>query len=184
MRNIFKILAMTVGLLGVMHEASAAPVEPNIDRKGGDYTSVTLPSGASAGNCRALCAADGGKCKAWTYVKPGTGQGPNPRCWLKSVVPAALSSTCCTSGTMRAPRPQTGALEANTDRRGGDYTSVTLPAGTPPQHCRQLCTADGSACKAWTYVKAGVQAANPRCWLKNRVPAPIADSCCTSGVHN
>ena len=71
--------------------------------------------------------------------------------------------------------------EPNVDRTGGDYTSLNLPAGSNAQSCRSLCDADGN-CRAWTYVKAGVQAANPRCWLKNTVPPPHASACCTSGV--
>jgi hypothetical protein len=181
MGSFFKFLAAVVTVAGFVQAVAAAPIEPNIDRKGGDYTSVTLPAGSSPGNCRALCAADGNKCKAWTYVNPGV-QGPNPRCWLKSVIPAALSSSCCTSGTSAYyPRPR--RLEPNTDRKGGDYTSVTLPAGSQPGNCQALCAADGTHCKAWTYVNAGVQAANPRCWLKKMVPAPIASNCCTSGLN-
>jgi len=73
------------------------------------------------------------------------------------------------------------AMELNTDRPGSDYTSVTLPPGAGAQACENLCSAD-APCKAWTYVKAGVQAPNPRCWLKNVVPDAQANNCCTSGV--
>jgi hypothetical protein len=72
-------------------------------------------------------------------------------------------------------------FEPNVDRTGGDYANVTLPPGSPPQACQSLCDADGT-CKAWTFVNAGVQAPNPRCWLKNTVPAAHANNCCTSGV--
>jgi hypothetical protein len=123
--------------------------------------------------CENLCKADA-PCKAWTYVKPGV-QAPNPRCWLKNTVPAAVSSACCTSG-VKLPK-----VEPNIDRPGGDYTNITLPPGSVSQVCLNLCSAD-APCKAWTYVKPGVQAPNPRCWLKNTVPEARANSCCTSGV--
>ncbi len=176
MRSLLKCLVLLIAVTGFAGVTTAAPVEFNTDRTGGDYTHVTLPTGSVYLHCQALCMADG-QCKAWTFVKAGV-QGANPRCWLKNTVPAAHANNCCTSGTKAAaPAP----VEFNTDRTGGDYTSVTLPGGSTYQQCRDLCTAD-APCKAWTYVKAGVQAANPRCWLKNTVPAPHPDNCCTSGV--
>jgi hypothetical protein len=72
-------------------------------------------------------------------------------------------------------------ITTNIDRPGGDYTNITLPPGSVSQVCLNLCSAD-APCKAWTYVKPGVQAPNPRCWLKNTVPEARANSCCTSGV--
>lgn len=166
------MIAVLAALAGLGGAASAA--EMDTDRPGGDYTSVTLPGGSNAGDCESLCDADGDQCKAWTFVKPGV-QAPNPRCWLKSSVPPAQPSDCCVSGVKTPP------MEIGIDRPGSDYTSVTLPAGAKAGACRQLCDADGP-CVAWTYVKAGVQAANPRCWLKNAVPAPQPSNCCTSGL--
>jgi hypothetical protein len=81
-----------------------------------------------------------------------------------------------------APVPPRNTFEPNTDRMGGDYTSVTLPPGSVPNNCKALCAADGARCKAWTYVKAGVQAPNPRCWLKSSIPAAKPSNCCSSGV--
>lgn len=177
-----KMLAVLLALAGIVPTANAQSVEPNVDRTGGDYTSVTLPAGSTANNCQALCAADPNRCKAWTYVKAGV-QANNPRCWLKTTVPAATSSSCCTSGVMAVfTPPHRPRIEPNIDRMGGDYTSVTLPAGSTANNCLSLCQADGSRCKAWTYVKAGIQATNPRCWLKNTVPAAQRSNCCTSGV--
>lgn len=167
-------IALVGAVLGFASLAQAAQ-ENNIDRPGGDYTSVTLPAGSEADACEALCDADGNQCKAWTFVRAGA-QAPNPRCWLKASVPAAQSNGCCVSGVKVPP------IQVNVDRPGGDYTSVTLPAGAKAGACRDLCDADGAQCKAWTYVNAGVQAPNPRCWLKSSVPAPQANGCCTSGT--
>ena len=36
-------------------------------------------------------------------------------------------------------------------------------------------------CKAWTWVDPGVQNAKAMCWLKNSVPAPVANLHATSG---
>jgi hypothetical protein len=70
-------------------------IEPGINRRGGDYHSFDLPA-ARPELCQEACARDS-RCRAWTYVNPGV-QGPAPRCWLKSTVPAATRETCCTSG--------------------------------------------------------------------------------------
>jgi len=71
-------------------------------------------------------------------------------------------------------------LQAGTDRPGGDYRNFDL--ATPDAGlCRQECERDGR-CRAFVYVKPGVQGAAARCWLKETVPPVRTDSCCTSGV--
>ena len=71
-------------------------MEKNTDRLGSDYNNFDLPR-ADPGICRDACAKDA-KCKAWTYVKPNTVQGPQPRCWLKYAVPPPIPNNCCVSG--------------------------------------------------------------------------------------
>jgi hypothetical protein len=80
-------------------------MEYNVDRMGQDYQNFDLPK-ADPRICQERCAADP-KCKAWTYVKPNTVQGPRPRCWLKHSVPPARQSDCCVSGVKRSPAPPT-----------------------------------------------------------------------------
>lgn len=70
-------------------------VEDNTDRPGADYKDFDL-SQANWTLCRDACANDG-NCRAYAYVRPGV-QGPSARCWLKSSVPAAVSSNCCIAG--------------------------------------------------------------------------------------
>jgi PAN domain len=67
----------------------------NTNLPGGDYNSVTLPSGATATECYQLCGNERA-CRGWTYVKAGY-QGPTPRCWLKNRVGAMVPNPCCTS---------------------------------------------------------------------------------------
>src|SRR3954471_14584508 len=65
---------------------------------------------------------------------------------------------------------QVQARENNVDRVGGDYKDFDLnPAapgtfGGPEDVCRETCQRDGN-CKAWTFVRAGVQGTKARCWL-------------------
>lgn len=86
-------------------------MEYNVDRMGQDYENFDLPK-ADPGICQERCAADP-KCKAWTYVKPNTIQGPRPRCWLKHSVPPARESDCCVSGVKRTPTPPTRLVFKN-----------------------------------------------------------------------
>ena len=70
-----------------------------------------------------------------------------------------------------APPPIAQGWEVDIDRPGSDYRSFDLPAADP-SGCAAQC-AQESQCRAWTYVKPGVQGPNARCWLKDRVPNPI-----------
>ena len=67
----------------------------------------------------------------------------------------------------------------NIDRPGGDYLNFALDGDAST--CRLACDRDRQ-CRAWTFVKGGIQGPLARCWLKNVVPAPRANPCCTSGV--
>lgn len=175
MKLLIGSLVMLLGLMGLVATANAQGMEFGRNRPGGDFTHFPLPI-PDPNFCRAACAANG-NCKSWTFVNPGV-QGPLAQCWLKSSVPASVVDACCVSGVKAGAG---GAQEANTDRPGGDFNSVNLPLGSNASACRNLCNADGT-CKAWTFVKAGFQGANPRCWLKSSVPPKVANNCCTSGV--
>lgn len=71
-------------------------------------------------------------------------------------------------------------LELDTDRPGEDYSSFELDRPNP-QICRSRCAKDVQ-CRAYTYVKPGVQGPKARCWLKTTAPAAARNSCCISGV--
>jgi PAN domain len=75
---------------------------------------------------------------------------------------------------------RSAAQEYGVDRPGQDYTSFDL-SGNNPAACHQACRSDAQ-CRAWTYVRAGVQGPNSRCWLKNGVPGAVRNDCCISGV--
>jgi uncharacterized membrane protein len=70
-------------------------------------------------------------------------------------------------------------IEYDVNRVGSDYKSFDLAPADPA-----LCQAsyNGEAeCKAWTFVKVGVQGPKARCWLKNAVPPATQSDCCASG---
>jgi len=107
--------------------------EWDIDRLGSDYSNFDLPV-ANPQLCKDACDRDP-KCKAWTYVKPNTIQGPRPRCWLKYAVPNPLKSTCCVSGVKGIAAPQPSGRDYTPQpRTGRDYTAQPpiAPPVTPP----------------------------------------------------
>jgi hypothetical protein len=75
------------------------PVEPSIDRLGGDYNSFETPSDSSGAACIAACDGDN-KCRAWTYVRPGYAGGA-ARCFLKDRITRPRPKPCCVSGVVR-----------------------------------------------------------------------------------
>jgi hypothetical protein len=79
-----------------------------------------------------------------------------------------------------APSTSSLSLEPNTNRYGNDYRNIIMDI-PDPELCRSECEKDPK-CRAFTYVKPGVQGPKARCWLKDRVPAPSANSSCISGV--
>jgi PAN domain len=175
--------------------------EAGVNRPGGDYRSIELPS-ADPALCRRACD-DEARCRAYTYVKPGV-QGPSALCWLKSEVPPAVPDDCCASGVKAdagqaaAGEPSIGqslkagasksvaadatpqAQEEGVDRPGENYKSLELPSADPAL-CRKACD-DDVQCRAYSYVKPGVQGPSARCWLKSAVPPAVQDDCCVSGV--
>ena len=72
------------------------------------------------------------------------------------------------------------SMELDIDRPGADYSNFEVRDGDP-EACRTRCVAEGR-CRAFTFVKAGIQGRYARCYLKTRVPPRRADRCCISGV--
>lgn len=89
----------------------------------------------------------------------------------------------CAIPVAPASAAETAVDDGNIDRPGSDYKNFDVPpsiAGFGP--CKSSCEADAK-CKAWTYVKPGVQGRFARCWLKDAVPNPVPNNCCVSGVY-
>jgi hypothetical protein len=72
------------------------------------------------------------------------------------------------------------SVEFNVNRPGGDYRSFDL---AQPGHepCRDACARE-QMCRAYSYVRPGLQGPNARCWLKSSIPNPVANACCISGA--
>jgi hypothetical protein len=77
-------------------------------------------------------------------------------------------------------RPPQMTVEKNTDRWGSDYRRIEMDK---PQAnvCRKTCQ-DEAQCKAYTYVKPGVQHPTKAiCYLKHSKPPKTTNNCCESG---
>lgn len=72
-------------------------------------------------------------------------------------------------------------MENNTNRPGADYDRFHINDNRPDR-CKSECERDPGRCKAWTYVRPGIQHKLAVCYLKSVVPAPAPDNCCISGV--
>ncbi len=180
-RVLLSLVSITLFMfVGLGASWSSQDFEDNVDRPGGDYKNFDLndPAPNSFGGpvdaCRIQCEQDGA-CRAWTFVRKGV-QGPKARCWLKNAIPRAVSNGCCTSGV------PVRSIEPGLDRPGGDYKNFDLPSADA-NSCGRACQNEGSLCRAWTFVRAGVQGPRPRCWLKSSVPPAVVNGCCTSGVR-
>ena len=83
-------------------EESDTYVEENVNRAGGDYTSIQIDRNWPEA-CAYWCAQDS-RCVAFTHVPMGV-QGPNPVCWLKSSLPGATAVNGMTSGLVNRSVP-------------------------------------------------------------------------------
>lgn len=70
--------------------------------------------------------------------------------------------------------------EWNRDRSGADYKNFEL-IGANPGLCEKQCQGERK-CKAWTYVKPGIQGRQAKCWLKTQVPQAHENPGMVSGV--
>jgi hypothetical protein len=80
-----------------------------------------------------------------------------------------------------APPPAEGRvftpMQVDTDLFGGDYQGFDV---SNADACERECKKD-PRCKAWSYVRPGVQGPQARCYLKDRIPSPTPNTCCISG---
>jgi hypothetical protein len=168
-------------------------VRAGVELEGGTYRYF---GNATIEACQAACRADN-QCTAWDYARPGIFSS-EARCFLKNKPSMEVASPCCVAGFEQhaaaaptdpatpapapaAAAPAGGGPFANTNLIGSDYRNFVLGSDNWSP-CQSACRAD-SQCLAWTAVHPGVQGPNAHCWLKNKIPKPTANQCCTSGVE-
>ena len=102
--------------------------------------------------------------------------------WTYRLVEGDVPPSSGAAGGMRVVPKDGTDVEYDTDRPGSDYRGFDLPEANF-ELCRRAC-ADDANCKAYTYVKPGVQGANARCYLKSPAPAGQKRNCCISGTKS
>jgi hypothetical protein len=71
------------------------------------------------------------------------------------------------------------SFERNPDRPGRDYSNTASPGAV---ECSFACQAE-NRCRAWTFVKGGIQGPSGRCFFKDPAPPARRNNCCTSGLR-
>ena len=152
---------------------------PDRDLPGGDYADFDV---GGAAECVLACR-DDAQCRAATYRKT-TSTSSVGHCWLKNAVPNGVDNSRFSSWVKERGSEAMNISRANADLPGEDYVHI-FPTGNETQAtqiCKDSCGAD-SRCRAFAFVKAGVQSPNAVCYLKDKVPAQGRnDSCCSSGT--
>ena len=69
-------------------------------------------------------------------------------------------------GHDRGGSAQPGPIQTDTNRPGHDFRNFS-PERPDPALCQQACLED-PRCRAFTYVKPGIQGRQARCWLKDQ----------------
>lgn len=172
------VACIVFGFLALTSRPVSAQV--NFDRPGADYSRSVLPSGDPA-VCALQCERDR-KCRAWSFNYPNISD-EDAVCWLKNSVTPRVPSNCCVSGVRGAGvvEPRNSAIEAETDRQGGDSRNIEVGADATGETCKAACEADGK-CRAWTYARPGYIGKNARCFLKDQVKPPRRKPGFISGV--
>jgi hypothetical protein len=101
---------------------------------------------------------------------------------LRAGQQAEVSATSVTgvTGNKDGAGASTVTIETSTNRPGEDYRNFEL-SEPRPELCQAECAGDPK-CKAFTYVRPGLQGPRARCWLKSTVPPAAPNPCCVSGV--
>ncbi len=190
------LLGFSTGVLIAAAAVGVPPLNPafaevehdmanGVNIPGGDIASFALPA-PDPGLCRQACDQNNA-CRGWTFVKPGV-QAAQAMCWLKGSIGQGTRDPNTISGL----KPNSGGLQPGSARvenymslgynlPGGDLNSFPMPQGDPAQ-CQSACDTRGD-CRAWSFVKPGVQRREAVCWLKGSVPGAVADDNVISGLR-
>lgn len=183
-RMIMAVLILTAISNAAFAQQTIVTTEPGFNRIGADISHLQCPDTGTpnpSGHinqcvdlCRAACVANN-SCAAYTYVNPGI-QGPSGFCWLKNSQTTPMRANANTTSGIKV------RLTSGVDKlkyQTPDYTS-----GTPtfnPNQCSWWCLDDPGHCRAWTWVKPGIEQSSGVCHLKPAVAGGTPDNCCVSG---
>ena len=98
---------------------------------------------------------------------------------LRGLILASAFVVVASAGISSAAAAPGENFSLNTDRPGNDIRN--MPFNGDAQACLKRCNRERD-CRAWTFVKAGVQGPSAVCFLKAPITRAVANPCCTSGV--
>jgi hypothetical protein len=176
--------------VNLMEEAGRCVHPPQCGREGQEACPGHFRRTAFS-RCDVNLIARNGQCVRPGLPEPGTttagashgaAPAPAPAPATPAPPPAALPPPPRTSTPPPPPAPATmaGAMEADTDRMGGDLYGFALTQADPAA-CQAVCNAHAQ-CQAWTFVKAGIKGPQAQCYLKSPAPMPARNNCCVSGA--
>lgn len=160
--------------VNLMEEAGRCVHPPQCGREGQDVCPGYFRR-TTFGRCDVNLIGRNGQC-----VRPGL---PEPGTTAAGATTGSTTAgTATPAQTQSVPKaiPKAGAMEADTDRMGGDLYGFAL-AQADPATCQTVCNAHAQ-CQAWTFVKPGIKGPDAQCYLKNPAPAPTRNNCCVSGA--
>lgn len=100
-------------------------------------------------------------------------QPSNSTVYVGGAQPANAAGT----PTARAP------FQFDMDRPGNDLPNGRRIGLADPAACDFECRNSTKQCKAWVFVKPGVQGTESVCYLKSVVTPPVPNNCCATGVR-
>jgi hypothetical protein len=152
------------------------PRTDDIQQRSYCYRMAQLPDADRIEYCRMGC-------NGIFITSHGEASAPSPSAIAPSPSSAKLPDSAPVAANLQSNTPIESSrftMEQNTNLFGEDYKDIDLD--TPdPALCAEACMGE-VRCKAWTYVKPGVQGDNAKCWLKDKVPHRSPDGNCVSGV--
>lgn len=160
-----KIVASTEGQLADFCSKNGGTFYPS--QGGSDYSCVKDNCDGKGGFCGVECSQGAKECDT---THPTLQANSRHHTALDILRGAANQSQAWPGGGMRN----------NIDLAGFDFQRFGTRS---PAECQTACMRARN-CKAWTYVRPGVQGRFAVCRLKNAVPRATSNSCCVSGVKN
>lgn len=123
--------------------------------------------------------------KGWVLPSPKIPKSSSQKLPVNQTTSSSNVPTGTIAHTAKIPAIPTALsqkpkFEYSVDRPGMDIRSFEMSTADPAI-CRQECI-NNSACKAFTYVKPGIQGQRAKCWLKHSVPIAKKNDGCISGV--
>ena len=169
-RILLLALFFVLGHVAIASEA-ATTRETGRDRPGNDVSVILLPA-PDVNLCRQLAMTS--RYVEHTHTLNRLVRTQKRSVILESHIPAVVTDPRCSSGVKLT-------IEDESDRPGADYFSFSYSENDPAL-CRAAC-ADDDRCRAYTFVTLRANDPTATCFLEDKLPPRVRDTCCVSGYR-